>query len=638
MNLFGRYAPNQLCGAEAGNTTLFPFEDCLNFALDKHDKALKDCLLLPLCMTKEMKVGTGLLRGVAKVLIPHMFPEIKNFGGYGLTEDGKVIYDYWGGTAEDFNTQFHASSTFDIELKNNRHSLFLMDRYEIKAVCIDEFGTASPFATKTKSGSTGHSPSALIGLIMSYYMANGAVDKYGEAVLKHQSAVLAAKDEEEKKAAVLALCSDLYAIGTKDIDDLRANFGEFNFSLSIFDNDYDMFDPRAVVVKNFVGNSPYFNGSTKATDKKLKPKKKETKKVANLIAEGLFGIKEFVPSEFQKELIPNNMGEVVLSDEAFRTLNAIAKTWSSPMPIRQVCWYGPSGTGKSTDARAMAQVLGLPYYVQACSASTYADDLLVSKTANTTRMSKEEFLVTMKKYPSISEAQKDVKSAWEKLTGYTKADANIEEYAQMLLEKAYSLSDNLSPFKTVYSPLFEAYVNGGLLEMSEVNAIKPAQLKILNSVLDDTAQITFEGKIYRRNPNFVLVCTMNCDEGTEGVNAMSNDFTQRFHCAEYFEAPGNTEIKVRILRKTALKDADIIDKMIKVYHAMEKVCKELGNSHDFVGLRQLYNWANLTAVTGAPYMSGMTTMVKLGSFDCDFANELEEALKTQFAPYDDEKE
>lgn len=581
-NLFSRYSGFRMYNGGIEHL-IYPFNRDTFLETDMSNPVAHSPLLEKVS-SKDGKDGVGMLRGISRIF-DSTFTEIslKGFGGYGIDEDGNVILDYWDGVASEFNLEVGPAITSglkELNMARNRHILFRMGKDFLEASVIDEYGGETPYKIQTtKEAKDTHSPSALVALLLAYCLEFDGSNDVADEIKKTFKLLLGSLDGSARTpdikcsgALTRRLSDSLYSIMkyTETFD--------LPFNSKMFTNEYLRVPFEDIKVKKFTGSSQYFGSAKKTAAVKTK-NIKIIKNIKNLIDEKIYdlGVKW---SEEERKLIPSDCDNVVLSDVATTSLNALKATWGTKLKFWSHCWYGPSGTGKSTDARAFAQAIGFPYYPQALSDSTYADDLLMTKTVNTEETSKKDF-------------------------------------------------------KDVPSPLFLAYTKGGVCELVEANAAKPAQMKILNSMLDDTGKIYIDGNVYERNPNFVLIATMNYDEGTEGVHTLSRDFVQRFHIGGMYKEISDEQIKQRIKNKTLLKDDSIINKMIKVFHSMQKICLEEGDSHDFVGLRQIYDWAQLAALTGQPYQSAQSTMIGLGSFNEEMQEELISALRTQFTELDD---
>ncbi len=76
-------------------------------------------------------------------------------------------------------------------------------------------------------------------------------------------------------------------------------------------------------------------------------------------------------------------------------------------------------------------------------------------------------------------------------------------------EKDFSanLEWNEWELEEVFSPFLDYWVNGGVVELKELNMTQV--LTFLNNFLDKNWSIVVNGRIYRRNPDFHLIATMN---------------------------------------------------------------------------------------------------------------------------------
>lgn len=81
--------------------------------------------------------------------------------------------------------------------------------------------------------------------------------------------------------------------------------------------------------------------------------------------------------ERTKERIPSLPEDYLVSKEAEEILQMVDKT-----PARLFMMTGDAGTGKTTDARMIAQILGLPYYVFTCGPGTDELELLATTVPN----------------------------------------------------------------------------------------------------------------------------------------------------------------------------------------------------------------------------------------------------------------
>lgn len=134
--------------------------------------------------------------------------------------------------------------------------------------------------------------------------------------------------------------------------------------------------------------------------------------------------------------------------------------------------YGNSGTGKSTIARQVCQELDLPYTQAQCSANTDESTIIGTFVPNT--------------------------------------------------------KDKKSDFLLIKRALTDAFENGKVCIIDELNLAQPDTLSLLNSMLDDVAMLTLDdGTIIYRHKDFKLICTENT--GLEGCKYMNAATMNRFY-------------------------------------------------------------------------------------------------------------
>lgn len=90
--------------------------------------------------------------------------------------------------------------------------------------------------------------------------------------------------------------------------------------------------------------------------------------------------REYVYPDGIKRLIPTLPDSYKAGAHVAKILNMISKT-----PVRTFLLTGNAGIGKSTDAKIIAQVLGVPYYFFTCGPNTDEMELTASMVPNTIR-------------------------------------------------------------------------------------------------------------------------------------------------------------------------------------------------------------------------------------------------------------
>ncbi len=86
--------------------------------------------------------------------------------------------------------------------------------------------------------------------------------------------------------------------------------------------------------------------------------------------------------------------------------------------------------------------------------------------------------------------------------------------------------DGEGGFKFVEGPLLKAYSSGFWVKIDEVNFGNAGVLSVINQFGDGTSRLTFGGKTYHLNPNFVMFLTMN--PGYEGTAVLNVALKNRF--------------------------------------------------------------------------------------------------------------
>ncbi|MFR2189779.1 MAG: hypothetical protein ACLS5R_10875 [Blautia sp.] len=109
----------------------------------------------------------------------------------------------------------------------------------------------------------------------------------------------------------------------------------------------------------------------------------------------------------EKERIPTLPEDYIVSQEVEEILEMVVHT-----PARLFMMTGEAGTGKTTDARMIAQILGLPYYVFTCGPGTDELELLASTVPN---MGTKKGLLP--ELPNLLDLQMDPASALCVLSG-----------------------------------------------------------------------------------------------------------------------------------------------------------------------------------------------------------------------------
>jgi hypothetical protein len=197
-------------------------------------------------------------------------------------------------------------------------------------------------------------------------------------------------------------------------------------------------------------------------------------------------------------------------------------------------FVGESGTGKSTTAKHIAYMAGIPFEIINASINIEESDFIGIMVSNKNR----------------------------------KSD----------LDPMFVWKDGI---------LARAVRHGYVVIIEELNFARAGVLGKLNTLMDDSRQIELgDGSIIQAHPNFRLFATGNI--GEEGTQRLNRALINRFQHAKKFKHLNKQEAIALILSKTGYKDHDKVDKIYSVYDAIRKYAKE-NQLKLSISIRQLLN-------------------------------------------------
>lgn len=133
----------------------------------------------------------------------------------------------------------------------------------------------------------------------------------------------------------------------------------------------------------------------------------------------------------------------------------------------------------------------------------------------------------------------------------------------------------------------KAIRNGYCLVLEEVNFARPGVLGKLNSLLDENRQIDLQtGEVVTAHKNFRIIATGNM--GYEGTHRLNKAFVNRFEIVKVFEAYSRDELKDIISTRTQYTNKAVINKVLDVYESILKYGRE-NNAEIVISVRQLIN-------------------------------------------------
>ena len=608
-------------------TQLFPFDKQeMNYVDQNYPLAMTCLYKRAVPGGKDMKFIPGIMRSISRLIYCDWIggPEassLNGFGGYGYDTDGNFVCEYWDGNSRTFND---AGNTFyDVDFSKDRRIIMKLDnQFRLSAICIDEYGGRTPYVIQTKAKETGtHSASAAIFAILAYIVSlsrNKKSNMAFDTITAHYDTLMEEFDNNndgDMYQACHILENDLYAMFAYN-ENVMANFG--GIDTSIYDNpNMPLLDIDDIEIREWVGDTAVFSSKPKA------------KKAPKIVKEIIKAVKDFVDSgelvlndkrvlsESEEEMVPK-LDDYVPDKEVITKAQLIKGSTFSPRPFRNLMWEGETGTGKTTAAQILAQVMNLPYTFLTFNPDTLVSDLYVNILPNNKT-------TDYKNLSSILElAVFNPSEAWEQLTGETKEVTTTE-----VIHEAIKSS---SEFMYVESPLVQAFRYGWLCELQEVNlAMKPGVMGGINAALDDLATIQLPtGEVIKRHPDTVIVMTFNSDY--EGTRRLNQAVKSRMTLKGRFQLPEDDVLADRISHNSGLKDLSVIKKMVKVMHRIRKVLNDCGETNGACSVREIQSWAQATDILSDPYQAAMATIVPSASDDEEVITEVIQQVETEFSP------
>lgn len=259
-------------------------------------------------------------------------------------------------------------------------------------------------------------------------------------------------------------------------------------------------------------------------------------------------------------------------------------------PMRVFMSAGEAGTGKTTNARMIAQLLGLPYYSFTCGEGTDEVDLISAMIPNTGGKKPGEAA----SFPSYEDLMMDPASALERITGTYKEDMDgeqaLKEILDYMYQSGYQNGRNEKDYVMVESSIVTGCRRPSVIEIQEPSVIsKPGTLVRLNGLLDDGAAITLtNGEVVRRNPETVILLTTNL--GYRGCKGFNESVLSRMRMVLYSDSLTAEEMVYRIQKKVPGMETGLLKKMADTVCAIQKHCRTEMISGGVCGYREYEDW------------------------------------------------
>lgn len=273
-----------------------------------------------------------------------------------------------------------------------------------------------------------------------------------------------------------------------------------------------------------------------------------------------------------KAFIPNlDLGKYKVHPHVLKTAEIIHAEHDSEVPVENIHFYGEAGSGKSTGAKILAQLLGLPYRFMVCSKNTEEGDF----------------------------------------TG------------------EFQPEEGKQTFVHAETPFMASFMRGGVIEIMEPNAAPPNVLIHLNSAMDETrCVIVRKSEVVKRHPNCIIVVTSNV--GYSGTRDMNEAWKDRFQRSCEFERMDEADMVDIIMRGSGNNNSALISKMIHAANMINLKMEEEYLTGGVCGMRQLINWAR-EAKYSSPLEAARVTILPGISQEKDVAEDYyDKILKNMF--------
>lgn len=333
--------------------------------------------------------------------------------------------------------------------------------------------------------------------------------------------------------------------------------------------------------------------------------------------------RNFPLTDREKELVPRLPENFQVPAEVSEIVEAVVHT-----PMRVFMAAGESGTGKTTNAKMVAQLLGMPYYFFTCGEGTDETDLVSSMIPNI-GSKKAGSVMDM---PTYVDMQMDPASALERVSGVYEETISQEDAFRRILAAVYQNGFQNGQGEKAYVMVESSIVTGcrrpSVIEIQEPSVIsKPGTLVKLNGLLDDGAAITLtSGEVVRRNPETIILLTTNM--GYKGCRGFNESVLSRMRMIFYSEPLTAKDMVERVLKKVPEKavERSILEKMADTVCEIQRYCRTEMVSGGVCGYREFEDWVWAYVMQGNVCSAALRTIVAKAAPE---AEEREEIYKTQ---------
>lgn len=347
-----------------------------------------------------------------------------------------------------------------------------------------------------------------------------------------------------------------------------------------------IYSPTEVLYGNFAVIKP---GTGATTSKAVS--------LTNEEFEGKFKLSDREFTAAEELLIPKLDPWYIIPPEVVKVCNHAKKTTGSVIPMRNFMLRGPSGTGKTEGARAIAAGLGLPYMHLTCGADDEKFDFVGQILPEFKEDNEKAIMDMMSELPTMADCEADPADVYFKLTGEFETDVSTETAKSVLQEKLDEVAahkkenaDSNGPsYRYIKTQLITAMEKGYLIEIQEPSVILKAGVLVSLNSLFDTSSSSIQlmtGETIQRHPDAVVVITTNTNY--EGCRQMNQSVISRMNLVIDMDKIEPSVMAERALRITGCENKSIVNKMAQVIYDIDDTYRD---SMDGVcGMRELISW------------------------------------------------
>ena len=314
--------------------------------------------------------------------------------------------------------------------------------------------------------------------------------------------------------------------------------------------------------------------------------------------------------EKYQNLIPNLPDSYKVNPDTQEILSMIVNT-----PSRLFMMEGDSGSGKTTDTKIIAQLLGYPRFVFTCGPGTEEISLMVSLVPNVDSTAK----ITESELPTYEDFKIDPASALAALTGNYQGEIDeakaFQELLNAAIQQGYQQAKQEKDFVKIESTIIQACRMPAVIEIQEVAMIeKPGTLTRLNALFDDDAKTDLlNGEIIERHPDTVVIMTTNMDY--IGCQMFNESVLSRMQLVQHRKELSVEEMTERAVMKTGCKEKDLIYRMATAIRKIKQYLRDKQIRGGVCGYRELENWVLSYMVSNDLRRSAWTALLSKASMD-----------------------